>query len=61
MQRTVLMAKGAAFSVVADYYAKAFCGLAANWTITFLSDKPTGLIEPAISSAPDVESCSHYW
>ncbi len=42
------MAKGAAFSVVPDSYAKAFCGLAANWTITFLSDKPTGHIEPAL-------------
>jgi hypothetical protein len=47
MQRTVLMAKSATFSVVADY-AKAFCGLAANWTITILSDKPTGHIEPAL-------------
>jgi hypothetical protein len=48
MQRTVLMGKSAAFPVVADGCAKAFSGLAANWTITVLSDKPAGHIEPAL-------------
>jgi hypothetical protein len=48
MQHPVLMAESAAFSLVADGYAKAFWGLAADWTITFLGEKPTGHCGPAL-------------